>query len=58
MAELINFNRAKKSRGRATAKAGAAANRVTFGRTKAEKAASKLDAARKAHELDGKKRGD
>ena len=56
MAELINFNRAKKAKARADDKAGAAQNRVKFGRTKGETAVSKLDAERARRELDGKKR--
>ena len=56
MAELINFNQAKKAKGRADGKARAAENRVRFGRTKGQKAVSKLDAEKALRELDGKKR--
>lgn len=56
MAELINFNRAKKARARADDKAQAAGNRVRFGQTKGQKAAAKLDAERARRELEGKKR--
>ena len=58
MAELINFNRAKKAKGRADGKAQVAENRVRFGRTKGQKAVSKLDAEKALRELDGKKRED
>lgn len=52
MAEPINLNKARKARAAVEAKAKAAENRVRFGRTKAEKTASKLDAerARRAHD--------
>ena len=56
MAELINFNRAKKARDRAEDRAQAAENRVRFGQTKGQKAAAKLDAERARRELEGKKR--
>lgn len=58
MAELINFNRARKARQKAAGKAQAAENRVAFGRTKVEKTASKLEADRVRRELEGKKRED
>ena len=52
MTEPINLNKARKARARAADKAQAAENRVRFGRTKGEKAASRLEAerARRAHE--------
>jgi hypothetical protein len=52
MSEPINLNKARKARAKADARTQAAQNRVRFGRTKAEKAVSKLDAerGRKAHE--------
>lgn len=58
MTEPINLNKARKARARAAEKAQAAENRVRFGRAKAEKAVSRLEAerARKAHE--GTKRED
>lgn len=46
MAEPINFNKAKKARAAADARRQAAENRVRFGRAKAEKAVSKLEAER------------
>lgn len=52
MTEPINLNKFRKARARADDKAKAAENRVRFGRTKAEKTVSKLEAerARRAHE--------
>lgn len=58
MAELINFNKAKKARDKAQAKSQAAENRVKHGRTKGQKAVTKLDAERAKRELDGAKRED
>lgn len=56
MAEVINFNKARKARDRAAQKTAAAENRVRFGQTKGEKAVAKLDAERAQRDLDGKKR--
>jgi hypothetical protein len=56
MAELINLNKARKARAKAAREAAAAENRVRFGRSKAEKAAVRLESARAATDLDGKKR--
>jgi hypothetical protein len=56
VAEPINLNKARKARAEADAKRQAAENRVRFGRTKAEKQASKLDAERARRELDQTKR--
>lgn len=52
MTEPINLNKVRKARERAADKTQAAENRVRFGRSKAEKAASKLEAerARRAHD--------
>jgi hypothetical protein len=52
MTEPINLNKARKARARAAGKVEAAENRIRFGRTKAEKAVSKLEAerARRAHD--------
>ena len=58
MAEPINLNKARKAKARAAGKAQAAENRVAFGRTKAEKTVSKLEAERARRELEGKKRED
>ncbi len=52
MVEPINLNKARKARAKVEGKAQAAENRVRFGRTKAEKTVSKLEAerARRAHD--------
>lgn len=52
----INLNRARKDRARAGDKAQADENSVRFGRTKAQKDAERMDAARAARNLDGAKR--
>ncbi|WP_409018372.1 DUF4169 family protein [Brevundimonas vesicularis] len=53
MAEIINLNRARKSRDRAEARRTAEANRLAFGRTKAERTASTTARARAEADLDG-----
>lgn len=58
MSEIVNLNKARKARAQADAKATAAANRAKFGRTKGDKAASKLEAAKATRTLDGAKRED
>jgi hypothetical protein len=58
MAEPINLNKAKKARAAAEAKRQAAQNRVRFGRSKAEKTVSQLDAERAARAHDQTKRED
>ena len=58
VAEPINLNKARKVRAAADAKRQAADNRVRFGRGKAEKQASKLDAEKAARALDQTKRED
>lgn len=56
MAELINFNKARKAKAKVDGKAQAAENRAKFGQTKGQKAAARLDADRARRELDGKRR--
>jgi hypothetical protein len=56
MADPINLNKARKTRSKADAKALAARNRVIFGRSKAERSITKLEAERAARDLDLKKR--
>jgi hypothetical protein len=56
MSEPINLNKARKARARLDAKSKAAENRVKFGRGKAEKAVSKLEAERLRRALDQTKR--
>jgi hypothetical protein len=55
MGEIVNMNRARKTRAKALDKAQAAANRVAHGRAKSEKTATLLDRQRDASRLDGKK---
>jgi len=54
----MNLNKARKARARSEAKTRAAENRIRFGRTKAEKALSKLEAARADRAHEAKKRED
>ena len=58
MAELINLNKVRKAKARASGKAQAVENRTKFGQTKGQKLVSKLDAERARRELEGKKRED
>jgi hypothetical protein len=58
MVEPINLNKARKAKGRAQARQGAAQNRVRFGRDKGEKMVSKLEAERARRALDQQKRDD
>jgi len=57
VAEIVNLNRARKAKERASAEAKAAENRASFGRTKGEKAKdagakSKLTGHLDGHKLD------
>ena len=54
----INLNKARKARAAAEAKAKAAANRVQFGRTRAEKDLAKAQAEKLARALDQSRRED
>jgi hypothetical protein len=54
--EPINLNKARKARAQTEAKRLAAENRVRFGRPKAEKQVSKLEAERARRALEEKKR--
>jgi hypothetical protein len=58
MAEPINLNKARKARSATDARRQAAENRVRFGRSKAEKTVSQLDAERAARAHDQTKRED
>jgi hypothetical protein len=58
MAEVVNLNRARKAKRRADAQSQAAANRVAFGRTGAEKTAARIATERAEARLDGAKRED
>ena len=55
MGEVVSFRRARKTRDRAEAVKVAEANRAKFGRTKAEREAEAIDAARIQRTLDGAK---
>jgi len=55
-AEVVNLRRARKARDRTIAETQAAANRVAFGRTRAEKIADADARTRIAGTLDGAKR--
>lgn len=56
MAEIINLNRARKARVKASAKVAAEVNRARFGRTRAQKLADASEAAKTAKLLDDSKR--
>lgn len=56
MSEVINLRLARKAAARRTKEADAAANRLAYGRTRAEKAVSKAEADRATRLLDGAKR--
>ncbi|MBP2298668.1 DUF4169 family protein [Azospirillum picis] len=58
MGDVVNLNRFRKSRDRAERTKEADANRVRFGRTKAEKDRDRLEADRRARTLDGQKLDD
>jgi hypothetical protein len=55
MGDLINLNKARKAKARNVARATSEANRVKFGRTRAEKDRDKLEKAHSERELDGHK---
>ena len=56
MAQIINLNRARKAKARVDKSVAAEANRVKFGRSKAEKQADAATRARADSALDGAKR--
>ena len=58
MADLVNFNKARKAKARDQDRTQAAQNRVAFGRTKAEKALIKAERDKAERVLDGAKRED
>jgi hypothetical protein len=58
MAEILNLNKARKSKAKAGAKADAAENRVRFGRSKAIKASDTKTETLLQRHLDGHKRPD
>ena len=57
-AEIINLRRVKKNLARAESEKQAEANRVKFGRSKAEKTVTTIENNRVSKNLDGKKRED
>ena len=58
MGEIVNLRRARKHRARADADRTAEANRVAFGRTKAEKTLSRAEQDLAKSRLDSHKRDD
>ncbi len=58
MGDVINLNRARKTRAKVGQSAKADANRAAFGRTRAEKQARAAEQARQDAVLDGAKRDD
>lgn len=55
MAEIVNLNKARKAQAKRMQKEQAAANRISFGQSKAAKDGAKKDASRATRLLDGKK---
>lgn len=58
MAEIINLRQARKNKARASKEARAEQNRLTFGRTKAEKDLTKAEREMEQRRLDAHKRDD
>jgi hypothetical protein len=58
MADIVNFNQARKAKAKADDKSRAAENRAKFGRTKAEKTLETARADKLKRDLDGAKRED
>ncbi|WP_312164893.1 DUF4169 family protein [Brevundimonas diminuta] len=58
MGEIVNLNKARKARDKAAAKRTAEANRLTFGRTRAERDAARTERDRDARRLDSHKLDD
>lgn len=58
MGDVVNLNRFRKTRDRAERAKEADANRIRFGRTKAEKTRDQQEGERRAQALDGKKLDD
>ena len=55
MPDVVNLNRARKAKRKADKKATSAANRVKFGRTKAQKAQDSAESLRHSKTVDGAK---
>ncbi len=58
MADIVNLKRARKQKARTQAETEAAANRLTHGRSKAERNLSRAEKETADRKLDGHKRGD
>lgn len=58
MGDVVNFNKARKAKGKSDARAVADANRAKFGRTKAEKDRDRAERACAEKLLDGAKLDD
>lgn len=58
MAEIVNFNKAKKEREKAAAKAQASENRAKHGQTKGFKSRLQLELEKARRELEGHRRDD
>ena len=58
MAEIVNLNRWRKAKARDEKNRQAETNRIAFGRTKAEKQATRQEAEQRRADLDGKKLDD
>lgn len=56
MGDIVNLRQVRKARARVDKARAADANRVKFGRTKAEKAAALAEQGRLAHRIDGARR--
>lgn len=56
MGEIVNLNRARKDRAKATKTARAATNRVAHGRTKAERSLAEKERDRASNLLEGHRR--
>ncbi|MGO4410770.1 MULTISPECIES: DUF4169 family protein [unclassified Brevundimonas] len=55
MGEVVNLNKARKARDKVEGRRAADANRLTFGRTKAERQTTQQERDRAAAKLDGHK---
>lgn len=58
MADIVNLKRARKNKARVASETEAAANRLTHGRSKAERNLSRAEQEAAERKLDGHKRGD
>lgn len=58
MNDVVNLKNARKAKARAEAEATAQANRVAYGRTKAEKKSTKAEREAADRKLDGHRRDD